>query len=270
MPFATVGGLKMHYEWHGRETGTPVVLIMGLGGDSTAWGLQLAALAPIRRCLLFDNRGVGRTDAPDAPYSTGQMAGDLLGLLDALDVRRAHLLGVSMGGAIAQEAALAAADRVASLQLHCTWAGPDPYFRAVVQGFKMTRLQLGREGFLRAVFPWMFTPQCYAERFEFVESMIQYALAHPHPQPLHAYLRQTEAVLAHDVRARLEQVCCPTLVTVGSEDILTRPALAQELAALIPGARLEVIPTVGHGYFWETPEAFNAACLAFLADAERE
>src|SRR3990170_4520008 len=150
MPFATVGGLRMYYEWHGEAPGPPLVLAMGLGGDLTAWGLQLAAFAPAHRCLVFDNRGAGRSDAPDAPYTIPGMAADLLGLLDALDIPRAHLLGVSMGGAIVQEAALAAPERVASLQLHCTWAGPDPFFQAVLESLVAIRRRLDGEALAAA------------------------------------------------------------------------------------------------------------------------
>jgi pimeloyl-ACP methyl ester carboxylesterase len=236
---------------------------MGLGGDSTAWGFQLAAFAPRYRCLVFDNRGAGRSGAPEAPWSVADMAADLWRLLDGLEVRAAHLLGISMGGAIAQEAALAAPDRVLSLQLHCTWAGPDPYFRALVESFKVLRGRLDREQFIRAVQPWIFTAGCYARRPEFLELVVRRGLEHPHPQPLHGYLRQADAVIGHDARGRLGTLRVPTLVTVGREDILTPPRFAEELAGLVPGARLDVLPG-GHGYFWEEPAAFNEAALAFL------
>jgi 3-oxoadipate enol-lactonase len=191
------------------------------------------------------------------------MAADLWRLLDALEVRQAHLLGVSMGGAIAQEAALAAPGRVASLQLHCTWAGPDPYFRALVESFKVSRSRLDREQSIRAVLPWIFTPDCFARRADFLELVVRRGLEHPHPQPFHGYRRQADAVIGHDARARLPGLRVPTLVTVGREDVLTPPRFARELAGLVPGARLEELPG-GHGYFWEVPEAFNATCLAFL------
>ena len=121
---------------------------MGLGGDSTAWPFQLAALAPRHRVLVFDNRGAGQSDAPDAPYTTRGMAEDLLALLDALGVERAHLLGLSLGGAIAQEAVLAAPARFASLQLHATWAGPHPYFRALVNAVRLARQRARPRGLL--------------------------------------------------------------------------------------------------------------------------
>jgi pimeloyl-ACP methyl ester carboxylesterase len=256
---------SLHHEWHGDGPGPPLVLIMGLGGDSTAWGFQLAAFAPRYRCLVFDNRGVGRSEAPDGPWTIADMAADLWRLLDRLEVTRAHLLGISMGGAIAQEAALAAPRRVASLQLHGTWAGPDPYFRAQVESFKVMRARLDREQFIRAVQPWIFTPDCFARRPDFLELIVRRGLDHPHPQPLQSYLRQADAVIGHDARARLPALDVPTLVTVGAEDILTPPRFARELAGLVPGARLEVLAG-GHGYFWEAPEPFNRTARAFLDD----
>jgi 3-oxoadipate enol-lactonase len=264
MPFATVDGLRLHYQWHGEGRGTPLVLVMGLGGDSTAWPFQLAAFAPRYRVLAFDNRGAGQSDAPDVVYTTRSMAQDLLGLLDGLGVERAHLLGLSLGGAIAQEAALAAPSRFASLQLHATWAGPHPYFQALVHAVRTARLQLDREGFYRALSVWLFTPMCFARQPDLIETVIQGAIHHPHPMPTHAYLRQTGAALAHDVGDRVHLIRCPTLVAVGSQDLITPPFLAEELARRIPGARLACLPDVGHGALWEAPEAFNRLCLDFL------
>jgi pimeloyl-ACP methyl ester carboxylesterase len=241
---------------------------MGLGGDAGAWGLQLAALAPQRRCVVLDNRGAGRSEAPDRPFTVRDMAGDVLGVLDAAGVARAHVLGVSLGGAVAQELALAAPDRVASLHLHGTWAGPDPWLRAVMEAFRTARRRLPPEEFVRALLPWVFTARAYAERPELIALVVQHALEHPRPPPLHGYLRQAEAALAHDARARLGAVRCPTLVSVGEEDLLTPPRLARELAALIPGARLAVVPGGGHGALWEVPGAFNALCRAWLAEVE--
>jgi pimeloyl-ACP methyl ester carboxylesterase len=264
MPFVTVQGIRVHYEWHGTESGTPVVLIMGLGGDTTAWPFQLAALAPRHRVLVLDNRGAGRSDAPDVPYTTRGMAADLLGLLDGLGVERAHLLGLSLGGAIAQEAVLAAPERFVSLQLHATWAGPHPYFHALVNAVRLARVQFGAEGFYRALSVWLFTPECFATQPELVELVVERATHHPHPTPVHAYLRQTDAILGHDARDRLHLIRCPTLVAVGTEDLITPPVLSDELAHKIPGARLTHLPGVGHGALWEAPDAFNRICLDFL------
>ena len=265
MPFANINGLRLYYEWHGEEGGTPLVLVMGLGGDSTAWPFQLAAFAPHRRVLVFDNRGAGRSDAPDVAYTTRGMAEDLLGLLDRLGVARADLLGLSLGGAIAQEAVLAAPERFRSLQLHATWAGPHPYFQALVRAVRLARLRFDPEAFYRALSVWLFTPEGFRDQPELIELVVQRAVRHPHPAPLHAYLRQADAALGHDARERLHAIRCPTLVAVGSQDLVTPPLLAEELAGLIPGARLARLPGAGHGALWEAPAAFNRVCLDFLA-----
>jgi pimeloyl-ACP methyl ester carboxylesterase len=264
MPFTAVNGIRLYYEWHGDGPGIPLVLVMGLGGDSTAWPFQLAAFVPRHRVLVFDNRGAGQSDAPDSAYTTSGMAGDLLGLLDRLGVEQAHLLGLSLGGAIAQEAALAAPECIASLQLHATWAGPHPYFQALVAAVRMARREFDREAFYRALSVWLFTPQCFLTQPELVEQVVQRATHPPHPVPDHAYFRQTEAVLGHDARDRLHRIRCPTLVGVGDLDLITPPALAEELARRIPGARLGRVPGAGHGAVWEAPDAFNRLCLDFL------
>jgi len=264
MPFATANGIRLYYEWHGVESGTPVVLVMGLGGDSTGWPFQLAALAPHRRVLVFDNRGAGRSDAPDIPYTSRSMADDLLALLDALGVERAHLVGLSLGGTIAQEAVLAAPARVASLQLHSTWAGPHPYLQALVGAVRTVRRALDPESFYRALSVWLFTPECFVRQPELIEIVVQRAAHQPHPMAFHAYLRQTEAALGHDARDRLRHIECPTLVAVGAQDLITPPILAEELASRIPAARYRVLPAVGHGAIWEAPATFNALCLEFL------
>ena len=264
MPFATANGIRLYYEWHGAENGTPVVLVMGLGGDSTAWPFQLAALAPRHRVLVFDNRGAGQSDAPDVPYTSRSMAEDLLALLDGLGVERAHLVGLSLGGTIAQEAALAAPARVASLQLHATWAGPHPYLEALVGAVRSVRRHLEPEAFYRALSVWLFTPDCFVHRPQLIEMVVQRAAHHTHPMALHAYLRQTQAALEHDARERLHLIRCPTLVAVGAQDLITPPALADELARGIPGARLRVLLGVGHGAIWEDHATFNQLCLEVL------
>ena len=239
MPFAAVNGVRLYYEWHGAEGGTPVVLVMGLGGDTTAWPFQLAALAPRHRVLVFDNRGAGRSDAPDVPYTTRGMAEDLLALLDALGVERAHLLGLSLGGAIAQEAVLAAPARFASLQLHATLGGAAPLLPGARRGRPHGAAAVRPRGLLpRPQRVALHAADASPTQPELVELVVQRATHHPHPVALHAYLRQTEAVLGHDTRDRLHLIRCPTLVAVGGQDLLTPPVLAEELARRIPGARL--------------------------------
>ncbi|OLC17397.1 MAG: hypothetical protein AUH29_02005 [Candidatus Rokubacteria bacterium 13_1_40CM_69_27] len=263
MPKVRVNDIEMYYAEAGA--GEPLVLIMGFGGDHLAWGFQMPAFTQAYRVIAFDNRGAGQTDAPDRPYTTRMMADDTAGLMEALGIDRAHVVGVSMGGMIAQELALNHPRRMRSLQLGCTLARPDAYLKALNAAWRQIRTHLGREAALRAIGLWLFAPATYNERPELVEMILQNALANPHPQSLTGFLRQGEAVAAHDTLDRLHAIRCPTLVSVGEEDILVPSRFSRELAARIPGATLRTLPGAAHGYFWERPEAFNALGLEFLA-----
>ena len=246
-------------------TGSPVLLIMGFGGDHTAWAFQMGAFSARHRVIAFDNRGVGQTESPDHPYATRMMAADALGLMDLLGIDRAHVIGVSMGGMIAQELALKSPDRVRSLHLGCTFARPDAYMLALNAAWRDMRIGLGREATLRTLGLWLFAPSTYAERPDLVETLLQTALANPYPQSVTGFLRQGEAVAAHDTRDRLSAIRCPTLVSVAEDDILVPPRFSREIAARIRGAELRLIPAAGHGYFLEQPDAFNALSLDFIA-----
>jgi pimeloyl-ACP methyl ester carboxylesterase len=263
MPKVQANGIELHYVEAGE--GDPLLLIMGFGGDHLAWAFQVPAFSASYRVISFDNRGAGRSSVPDAPYTTRLMAADAVGLLDALGIERAHVLGVSMGGMIAQEVALNHPDRVRSLQLHCTYARPDAYILALMDVWRTVRVKSTVEEWLRTVALWLFSPVTFAQRPEFVETVIQTGLANPYPFSLTGFLRQGEAVRSHDALGRLGTLTCPTLVSVADDDILVPPRFARELAAAVPKAELRTIDAGAHGYFWERADVFNAMCLDFLA-----
>ena len=267
MPTVTVNGIDLHHVEAG--SGEPLLLIMGFGGDHLAWAFQVPALSARYRVITFDHRGAGRSSVPDEPYSTRVMAQDAVGLLDALGVERAHVLGVSLGGMIAQEVALNHPGRVRSLQLHCTYARPDRYMLALMDAWRTVRARATPEEWLRTVALWLFSPRTYAERPDFVETVIQTALTNPHPFSLTGFLRQGDAVRGHDALDRLPGLTCPTLVSVAEDDILVPPRFAREVAAATPGAELRVIAGAGHAYFWERADVFNTMCLDFLAQHPR-
>jgi pimeloyl-ACP methyl ester carboxylesterase len=245
--------------------GDPLVLVMGFGGDHLAWGLQLPALAARYRVVAFDNRGVGQSDAPDLSYTTALMADDTVGLMDALGIERAHVCGVSMGGMIAQEIALRHPARVRTLQLHATLGRSDAYMRGLVDAWRPVRRAVSREEWLRTMALWLFAPCTFAERPEFVELIVQNALTNPHPQSLVGFVRQGDAVRAHDALDRLGDIRCPTLISVAEHDILVPPRFSQEIARRMPSAEFKTLADAAHGYFWERPDAFNAMVLDFLA-----
>jgi pimeloyl-ACP methyl ester carboxylesterase len=263
MPKARVGDISMYFVEAGG--GDPLVLVMGLGADHLAWGFQFQVFAERYRVIAFDNRGAGQSDAPDRPYTTRMMADDTVGLMAALGIERAHVLGVSLGGMIAQEIALNHPSRVRSLQLHCTLGRPDNYLRAQIANGRVQRRKLTREEAMRAGYVWLFTTATYDERPEFVEMILQNALANPYPMSLTGFERQCDAVDTHDALDRVAAIACPTLISVGDQDILVPPRFSRALADRIPGAEFRTIEGVGHGYFWERPDLFNQMCLDFLS-----
>jgi 3-oxoadipate enol-lactonase len=263
MPKVRVGDVEIFYAEAGA--GDPVVLIMGFGGDHVAWGFQTPVFAEEYRVIAFDNRGAGQSDCPDVPYTTRQMADDTVGLLDVIGIERAHVIGCSMGGLIAQEVALNHPDRIRSLQLHGTYGRPDRALFAVMDAWGIIRPVVGPEEWMRTVCLWLFAARTYNERPAFVEAVVQTALANPNPFSLTGFRRQGDALRTHDSLERLKTLRCPTLVSGAEEDILVPVRFSRELAEGIPGAELQIIAGAGHAYFWERPEAFNRMCLEFLA-----
>jgi 3-oxoadipate enol-lactonase len=267
VPSVRVRDIDIYYSEAGA--GEPLLLIMGFGGDHTAWAFQQGAFANRYRVIVFDNRGAGQTSAPDQPYTTAMMAADTCGLMDALAIDRAHVIGVSMGGMIAQELALAHPERVSSVHLGCTFARPDAYLLALNAAWRDMRIGLGRDQTLRTLALWLFAPTTYAERPDLVEMVLQNALANPYPQSVVGFLRQGEAIAAHDAIDRLEAIRCPTLVSVAEDDILVPPRFSRDIAKRIPGAELRLVPGAGHCYFLERPEVFNEISLDFIARSSR-
>jgi 3-oxoadipate enol-lactonase len=269
MPYAALNGIRVHYETYGA--GDPVLLINGLGGPAVSWLYQVRDLSKRFRVIAFDNRGVGETDLPDAPaYPTGQMAEDAQALLDHLEVRRAHVIGASMGGTIAMELAIRHPRRVRSLGLLCTWAQGDGRFLHAVQSWMAAAAVLSPEARFRyAIMPWVYTAKVLGDR-GLVEDLVKRTMAYPFPTRAAAFERQGRGLLEwNGTRIKeLRRLRIPTLVLVGRDDILTPPGFSRALARLIPRARLRIVPG-GHGFFIEEADHVNRALLRFLAQVAR-
>ena len=264
MPTTRVNGIELFYQEVGDPASDPLLLIMGWGGDHTAWAFQTPVFAGRFRVVVFDNRGAGQSSAPDAPFSIADMADDAVALLDHLGIARAHVAGASMGGMIAQEIALRHSDRVRTLQLHCTLARPDAYGAFLVDTLLKVKARGDREEYARAVVPWILSRKTLADKADFVKLFLERAVTYPHATGLVGLTRQAEAIGRHDTLARLDQIRMPTLITVGAEDILVPPRFSHEIHARIPHARFVTIPEAGHLHFMEEFERFNAASLEFL------
>ena len=262
MPTAQTGDLSLYYEESG--SGEPVILLPGLGANHMAWANQVGALSPHFRCIAVDNRDAGQSGCASGQYTIGDMSRDVVGLLDALRLPSAHVIGWSLGGAIAQELAIGWPERVRRLCLVATYHHSDPRGRERQRAFAYLRRTLPPEVYFGVTYPWSFTYRAYL-RPGFIEGMRERALSNPYQQSPEGYERQNEATIAHQAKGRLGKILAPTLLLVGAEDILTPPErFSQPMAEEIPDARLVVLPEVGHGLLWEQPEAVSNALLDFL------
>jgi pimeloyl-ACP methyl ester carboxylesterase len=263
VPFADVNAVRLYYEEQG--TGEPLICVQGLATDHLAWVLQVPAFAARHRTVVFDNRDVGQSSRLSAPYSVGDMARDLLALADHLDLDEFHLLGVSMGGAIAQHAALAAPERIRTLTLGVTWAGSGAYALEKTRLWGLEVERFSRDEFIDSLMLLNFSEAFY-ENPEAVAFIRQTIRDNPHPQEPAAFRRQADATAGHDLRGLLQELKMPVHVIAGEHDILLPHWKSEELAAEIPGARLTVVPRAPHGMNIERAEEFNNAVLGFIAE----
>jgi len=251
----------LYYEVSGDGSPT-LVLVNGVGDPLEGWANQTADfLAAGLRVVSFDNRGVGRSSTPPGPYTSAQMAADLHAVVQAAGLDGFHLAGVSMGGVIAQEYALAHPADLRSLVLANTFAAADPFTRAAFQTWAQVAEAAGMPMMMRAQAPWIFSPAFYASHPDRVAELIAEA-GHP-AQPAVAFAAQTAALVDHDARDRLAALSTPTLVIAAADDIIIRPALSRELFEALPEATWSVVPG-GHAAFWENPGPWNQAVLEFV------
>jgi pimeloyl-ACP methyl ester carboxylesterase len=262
MPHASTGGLRVFYETAGE--GEPLLLIPGLGADHHMFDLQREALARAHRLILVDNRDAGASDEAAAPYGIADMAQDALAVVDQVGAGRFHVLGVSMGGAIAQQVALQAPDRVASLVLVSTWGRTDPFLHAVLEGWRLMISRLTPEQFLAAQAPWIFSARFLGSPTPEVVALQAGMRERGWPRSVAAFERQALASLAHDVMGILAILQTPTLVLAGEDDILTPPRYGRALAAMLGRAELALLTGVGHACLLESPKPFAERVLRFL------
>jgi pimeloyl-ACP methyl ester carboxylesterase len=264
MPQATVGSITLFYERAGR--GSAVVLIPGLGGDHFLWRHQVPHLAAQFDVIAPDLRGAGQSSAPDEPYSMAMFADDLAGLLDVLGIARAHVVGASMGGFVAQEFALRYPERLDRLVLCCTSLGgphslPIPPETVAVLTQRTGDPRVDLERFLA----YSTSEHYRTAHADDIEAHIAWRVAHP--QPLYAYHRQLAAAAAHDALDRLGAIQAPTLICHGTADRIIPVGNAHMLAERIPGARLHLFEGGSHQFFWEHADAFNRIVIEFLTGA---
>jgi 3-oxoadipate enol-lactonase len=248
--------------WERRGSGPPLLLIHGLGYGRWGWEPVVDALAEAHEVLLFDNRGIGESDAPLGPYSTRMLAEDAVAVLDAAGLERAHVLGTSLGGMVAQQVALDWPDRVDRLVLACTTPGgesaapmPEQTVRLIQESPALPREVAMRRGVENALAP--------GAAAAMIDRIMEHRVATA--QPLAAWLAQASAGMSFEVWSRVPEIKAPTLVLTGDLDVVVDPRNSALLAEMIPDARLEVFPGTGHLFFWEEPERFVEVVKEFLS-----
>lgn len=263
MPFADAGDQRLYYEVHGE--GEPMLLVQGLATDHLGWVLQVGPFSRRYRTVVFDNRDVGQSSQAQGPYEVADMARDTLALADALELDRFHLVGMSMGGTIAQELALAAPERVHTLQLCVTWGGSGRYGEERARQWAALRARMSLEEHVDQLLLLAMSERFF-ENPRAVERGRTLMLSNPHPQPADAFARQLDAEGRHETRDRLPSLRMPVHVVAAEHDILVPAWKSEELAELIPQAKLSVVESAAHAVNMERAKEFNRLLLDFLAE----
>jgi 3-oxoadipate enol-lactonase len=252
MPLARVGEVELSYERGGD--GPPLLAIIGMSGTQLSWGE--AFLAPLRErfeVIVYDHRGTGESSRMESPFTIADLAADAAGLLETLDLDSAHVLGISMGGMVAQELALAHPGRVRTLTLGCTYCGgPGSALASPKVGVRLAESVRSGEPERAIRVGWEI---CVApRRREDAELYAAYRdLVLRRRVARMVILAQMQAIAAHDTSARLGRLRMPTLIVHGELDELIPARNAHVIAGHMPAARLEPLPDAGHFFFWEEP-----------------
>lgn len=265
MAIKNVNNINIYYETRG--TGEPLILIMGLRRNTEWWYRQIPALAKHFKVIAFDNRGAGRTDKPETEYSIEMFADDTAGLMDALNIKKAHIFAISMGGYIAQQLAIRHPEKVRSLSLGCTSAGGT---RAVLMRPERIKKFIANEGLtpeqiLRKDMDIYFSDEMIKSKKDAIEEFV--AASMKHYQPAHAFKRQFDACMKHDTLKGITGVKVPTMILTGDDDPLVPPDNSKILKELLPHADYHVFPKGRHCFFIEFAEKANQLAIDFFNKA---
>lgn len=260
MPRISIGDSSLHYERHGG--GFPVLLATGLSGYASYWREQLPAFARSFDVIAYDHRGVGRSDPSPAAFTVERLAEDVIRLMDALQIEKAHIVGHSAGGAIAQVLAIEHAPRLASIVIAASWTKPDAYFRRLFALRKETLSRLGAASYVQTNSLLLY-PSLYISRNNELLRQVEAQTLANFPAP-EAVMSRIDAILAFDRTADLGRIHTPTLVVAAQDDLVTPAYYAEELARRIPGAEAKFFPQGGHYFTQVMAREFNQAVLPFL------
>ena len=263
MPKVQANGITMNYTQQGA--GEPLILIPYLSADCECYAFQVADYSKYFTCIVVDPRGVGETDKAKGPYSTELLADDVSAFMQATGLERAHVSGLSLGAAVGMWLAAKYPDKVKSLSLHSGWTKTDPFVKTVVESWQALAKGLGSvsETVIMGIFPWCFTPELYASKPDYIETLAAFVRSRP-AQPVDCFQRQSDAVIAHDAESQLAKVTAPTQITFGRHDMITSTRFAEPMQSRIPQTELVVFEDCSHAPIYENTEQFNQRTLEFL------
>ena len=257
MPIIQSNGIDLFYEERG--SGDPLLLIMGITAPGSVWEKHVAVWEKNFRCILVDNRGVGKSSKPPGPYTTAQMADDCAGLLNILKLEKVRVVGCSMGSTIAQQLAIRHPDKIRSIVLMCPWARCDNTAKAIFQHMVDCKARLRPEEFSLYIQLLIYSKKSWDDE-QIHDSLLEdrkNASLDTNPQPLIGLEGQAAACINHHVLAELGQINIPALVIDGEEDAFTPSWMTLEVAQAIPNAELHLYKNSGHAFHWENLEDFN-------------
>ena len=261
MPKVAVAGGEIHYTESG--SGHPLIFVSGLNGTGRAWQPQVDRFSTRFRVITYDQRGTGASDKLQRTFSVDRMTAELVALMDALGIERAHLVGQSTGGAIGQTAAIEYPQRLARLVIYSTWTHCDPWFRRLFEARRMMYEQCGSELHARFHPLWLYPPDYVNNHDAEIEAERRIAIGNA--PPVECSIGRIDAILAFDRRADLGRIRTPTLIIGAQDDYITPSYHAQALHRAIPGSRLEVFAGGGHSLSKTRTEEFNRVVLDFLS-----
>jgi pimeloyl-ACP methyl ester carboxylesterase len=263
MPKVKASNITMNYEQQG--TGEPLILIPYLTADHACYAFQVAEYAKHFTCISLDLRGTGETDKPEGVYSTELLADDVAAFMQALGIPKAHVSGLSLGAAIGMWLAAKYPDTVTSLSLHSSWPKTDAFLRSVIEGFQVMAKAMGSvpEMVILALFPWCLTPELYAAKPDYIQSLAAFVRSRP-AQSVESFMQQSNAVIAHDAEAQLGRIKAPTLITFGRHDVATSTRFADRMKGDIRNSELLIFEGCAHAPIYESVNEFNDKTLQFL------
>jgi pimeloyl-ACP methyl ester carboxylesterase len=263
MPKIKANNLLLNYDQQG--TGEPLILIPYLAADHACYAFQVAEYSRHFTCISLDLRGTGESDKPSGPYTTETLADDVAAFMQALDIARAYITGLSLGAAIGMWLAAKHPEKVASLSLHSAWPKSDNFLKALVQSWQLAAKALGSvpEMVIHALFPWCFTPELYNQKPDYIQSLADFVRSRP-AQSVASFIEQSNAVITHDADAQLSRIIAPTLITFGRHDVATSTTRFADRLQSIRNSELLIFEGAAHAPIYEKVEEFNAKTLAFL------